>query len=112
MGAATIHAMTDRVAQLMEERLGIRGKDLADRLHRGGRLLPRTVRAAAGVLAEAQAMADSPKLSMRIDQAQIAAAYDTCLRHLSSLPAARGWRGHALESLRMIAFGEIGRAHV
>lgn len=107
MGAAAIHAMTDRIAQLMEERLGLRGKGLADKLRRGGRLVPRQVRAAAAVLAQAQAMADSPRLSMQIDEGQVAAAYDTCLRHLSALPPASGWGDYALASLRSAAFAVL-----
>lgn len=105
MGAGAIQAMTDRVAQLMEQKLGIRGKGLAVKLRRAGRLLPRQVRAAAQYLVQASDMANSPRLAMQVDDGQVAAAYDACLRHLSALPDANGWGGHMLASLRSIAFG-------
>jgi hypothetical protein len=107
MGAAAIQAMTDRVAQLMEEKLGIRGKGLAAKLQRGGRLLPRNIRAAAQGLAQACDMAQSPRLSLQIDNQAAAAAYDTCLKYLTGLPVASGWGGHMLSSLRSIAFGVL-----
>ncbi|MES2144584.1 MAG: hypothetical protein V4516_09505 [Pseudomonadota bacterium] len=107
MGPAAIHAMTDRVAQLMEEKLAVRGKGLAAKLRRGGRLLPRQVRSAAQNLVQAADMANSPKLAMQVDNAQVAAAYDACLKHLSALPAAAGWGAHALASLRSIAFAVL-----
>lgn len=107
MGAAAVHAMADRVAQLMEEKHGIRGKGLAAKLKRGGRLLPRQVRGAAQSLVQAADMANSPKLAMQVDSGQVAAAYDACLRHLSALPAASGWGAHALSSLRSIAFAVL-----
>ena len=41
MAGASIQQMADRVAQLMEERLRLRGTGLEEKLRRGGRLLPR-----------------------------------------------------------------------
>ncbi len=103
MGAA-IQAMTDRVAQLMEEKLAIRGKGLEAKLKRGGRLLPRQVRLAAQSLAVAATMSDNPRLAMQVNDGQVAADYGACLRHLMALPVAAGWGGYALASLRAIAF--------
>ena len=105
MGAAAIQAMTDRVAQLMEEKLGLRGRGLEAKLTRGGRLLPRPVRSAALSLSAAAAMVQNPKLAIQVNDRQVAADYDICLRHLTALPASAGWGGHALASLRAIAFG-------
>lgn len=107
MGPAAIHAMTDRVAQLMEDKLAIRGKGLAAKLKRGGRLLPKQVRLAAQNLVRAADMANSPKLAMQVDNGQVTSAYDACMKHLSALPAASGWGGLALASLRSIAFAVL-----
>ncbi len=107
MGPAAIQAMTERVAQLMEEKLAIRGKGLAVKLKRGGRLLPRHVRAAAHNLVQSSGMANSPKLAMQIDNGQVTSAYDVCIKHLSALPVASGWGAHALSSLRSIAFAVL-----
>jgi hypothetical protein len=85
MGAVTIQQMADRIAALLEERLRLRGPDLAARLKRAGRTLPRPVRAAGQRLAEAAAMAQNPKLLLQIDESRVAADYDLCLRHLSGL---------------------------
>jgi hypothetical protein len=107
MGIGAIHAMSGRVAELMESRLGIRGKGLETKLRRGGRLLPRQVRNAAQSLVTAEAMIQSPRLAMQVNNGQVAADFDACLKHLSSLPAASGWGGLALQSLRAIAFGVL-----
>jgi hypothetical protein len=107
MGPAAIQAMTDRIAQLMEEKLAIRGKGLAAKVKRGGRLLPRHVRAAAQSLVQATDMANSPKLAMQIDNGQVTSAYDACMKHLSGLPAAGGWGAHMLASLRSVAFAVL-----
>ncbi len=107
MGPAAIQAMTDRIAQLMEEKLAIRGKGLAVKLKRGGRLLPRQVRIAAQALVHASGMANSPKLAMQIDDGQVTSAYDVCVKYLAALPAASGWGGYALASLRSIAFAVL-----
>lgn len=90
MSAVTIQQMADRIAGLMEERLGIRGKGLSEKLRRGGRLLPRTVRAQAKELADLAEKAKNPKLLVQIDQARVAACYDICLRHLSAQRAGSG----------------------
>ena len=84
MSAVTIQQMADRIAGLMEERLGIRGKGLSEKLRRGGRLLPRGVRAQAKDLADLAEKSKNPKLLVQIDQARVAACYATCLRHLSA----------------------------
>lgn len=87
MGAITIQQMADRVSALLEERLRIRGADLAEKLKRGGRHLPRKVRDAAGRLSVAAQLAQNPKLLLQIDESEVAEAYDICLRYLSPLGA-------------------------
>lgn len=107
MGAVAIQAMTGRVAELIEAKLAVRGKGLEAKLKRGGRLLPRAVRTAAQSLVAAQAMAQNPRLAMQVSNGQVAADYDACLRHLQGLPAASGWGGLALASLRAGAFAVL-----
>lgn len=85
MSAISIQQMADRVAALMEERLGTGGKGLAVKLNRAGRRLPRKVRAAGEELAQAAAMAQNPKLLLQIDHDAMAMAYDTCVKHLSTI---------------------------
>lgn len=85
MTGVPIQQMADRVAGLMEERLRVRGQGLSEKLRKGGRLLPRKVRAAAEVLAQGATMAQNPKLLLQVDQAAVAAAYDICVRHLGGV---------------------------
>jgi hypothetical protein len=85
MSATAIQAMAERVAGLMEDRLKVRGKGLAEKVRAGGRLLPRRVRSAANVLAQAADQARNPRLVPQIDMDAVSRAYDTCVRHLTPL---------------------------
>jgi hypothetical protein len=85
MSSVAIQQMADRVAQLMEDRLGIGGRDLAGRLRKAGRMLPKRVREAAQLLADAAAKAKNPKLLGQIDMGAVSDAYDTCLKHLTAI---------------------------
>lgn len=87
MGAVAIQQMADRVAVLMEERLGLRGQGLEGKLRRAPRALPRRVREAALRLAEAAHMSQNPKLLLQVDEGRVAADYDLCVRHLGSVSA-------------------------
>lgn len=90
MSSVAIQQMADRVAQLLEERLGIKATDLASGLRKGGRALPRRVRESAELLAVSAAKAKHPKLLGQIDMGAVTAAYDACVRHLIAIdPAGR-----------------------
>jgi hypothetical protein len=88
MAAGSIEQMAGRVAALMEQRLRIRGDTLSDKLRRGGRALPRKVRAEALLLAEAARNAANPRLLPQIDRERVMQAHDICLRHLQSVDRA------------------------
>jgi hypothetical protein len=85
MGAVTIQQMADRVSDLLQERLRIKGRDLSDRLSKGGRKLPRKVRAAAEGLALAAEQSHNAKLLVQIDEELVARNYDICVKHLTGL---------------------------
>lgn len=85
MSGVAIQQMADRVAALMEERMGIRGTGLSAKVRKAGRSLPRKIRAAATDLAEAAERAQNPKLLVQVDQAKVAADYDLCVRHLMTV---------------------------
>ena len=87
MSAVTIQQMAERITALMEQRLRVKGKDLHEKLRRGGRVLPRRVRAAAVQLADAAERSQNPKLLLQIDEAAVVAAYDVCSKHLSKIDA-------------------------
>ena len=107
MGAVTIHQMADRVAQLMEERLALRGRDLPAKLRKAGRSLPRRVREGAEVLAEAAAKAKNPKLLGQINMVQVAEAYDICVRHLAAIDAGQLRRQRLGSIISSVAFGTL-----
>jgi hypothetical protein len=89
MGAVAIQQMADRVAQLLEEKHSVRGRDLATKLRRAGGLLPRKVRDRAELLAVSAAKARNPKLLGQIDMGEVAEAYDACIRHLATVDPAK-----------------------
>ncbi len=104
MSAITIQQMADRVAGLMEERLGVRGKGLEEKLRKGGRLLPRAVRAKATVLSTLATQAQNPKLLTQINIEDVARAYDTCVKHLGAINAGGRRTGMLLGMASSIAF--------
>ena len=90
MGAVAIQQMADRVAQLLEERLSVGGRDRGAKLKRAGRILPKRVRDGADLLAVAAEKSRNPKLLGQIDMGEVADAYDVCVRHLTTIdPAGR-----------------------
>lgn len=104
MGTIPVDQMAERVAQLLEERLHLRGQGLAEKLRRGGRLLPRKVRAAAEALVEAQELAQNPRLIPMIDTERVSEAYDLCVGHLRQVGRGERLKGAALEIAGSIAF--------
>ena len=96
MTGVPIQQMADRVAGLMEERLRVRGQGLGEKLRKGGRLLPRRVRAAAEILQTGAVMAQNPKLWAQVDQQAVAQAYDTCVRHLNNVDGGDRRKGAVL----------------
>ncbi|NJM83606.1 MAG: hypothetical protein HC844_15035 [Tabrizicola sp.] len=105
MGAVAIQQMADRVSQLMDEKLAVRGKGLRTKLRRGGRQLPRRVQEAAMSLADAAQRAQHPKLLQLIDMTKIAEDYDICVRHLGAIDAADRRRKVMMGAVSSIAFG-------
>lgn len=85
MGSASVQQMAERVAGLLEERLGIKGDGLREKLRRGGGRLPRKLRREMTYLAESAEKAANPEYLLHLDHERVAQAYDDSLRHLSGL---------------------------
>ncbi|WP_426032534.1 hypothetical protein [Cypionkella sp. TWP1-2-1b2] len=107
MTGVPIQQMADRVAGLMEERLRVRGQGLGEKLRKGGRLLPRRVRAAAEILQTGAVMAQNPKLWSQVDQQAVAQAYDTCVRHLNNVDGGDRRKGAVLGIAASVAFSVL-----
>jgi len=95
----SVQEMAEHVARLMENRLGIKGDGLAEKLRRSKGRLPRRVQRAAQALAEAAVLAGHPKLLPQIEMEPLRAAYDLCRRHLG----ARGQGGAGVVVLRILS---------
>lgn len=104
MSLATVQQMADRVDQLLEERLRLKGGTLEDKLRRAGRRLPRPVRDAGAALATAVTMMQSPKLMRQVDDETVAVAYDICVRHLTKVNPGAARLGVILNMAASIAF--------
>ena len=107
MSMVAIQQMADRVAQLLEEKHGLGGRDLAAKLRRGKRLLPRKVRDAADALAAAAEKARNPKLIGQVDMGQVADAYDLCVRHLAGIDPAERRRGTMVSMVESVGIGVL-----
>lgn len=105
MSAVTIHQMAERVADMLEQRLGASGKDLTAKLRRVKRRLPRKVASAAQELADASERAKNPKLLVQINQTTVAENYDVCVRHLATVKAGGRARGLLISVAATLALG-------
>ncbi len=100
----SLHSKTARVAELMKERLGIRGKTLGKKLRHTGRLLPKRVKREVAILDEASGLAQSPRLMKMIDQKRVNNAYKTCVSHLEAIDVRDRRIGSVLGVLGSLSF--------
>lgn len=107
MSAVTIQQMADRVAQLLEERLGLGGRDLSAKLKRAGRMLPKKVRDAGRLLATSAQRAQNPKLLGQIDMGEVTEAYDVCVKHLVGIDPVGRRRDLFAGILGSVGFGVL-----
>lgn len=97
---------SDRLAELIEERLGVRGRGLEAKLRRAGRLLPRWLRREASQLVKAERLMSHPKLMMQADPAALDRAFRHCETWLKTIdPAER-------RKSRMLGFLGVNAANL
>ena len=75
----------DKMAALIEEKLGTRGQGLEAKLARAGRRLPGHVRRELGYVVGALRMQDNPRLARQIDWPRIDAALAAAEHHLRNI---------------------------
>jgi len=95
---------TDKLAELMEERLGTRGGGFATKVRRAGRRLPRHLRVEARYLVHARDMEDNPRLARQIDQPRVDRACAALERWLDGLDPKARRRNLLLDWLAANAF--------
>jgi len=100
----TVEEMVAEVEAALEDRLRLKGGDLADKLARAGRRLPAKVRAAGAELVQAQSLLPVPKLARQLDTRALARAHDTCLRHLQTVNLGLARRNLWLNILASVGF--------
>lgn len=83
-----INQLADRVAGLLSEKLGAKGRNLERRLAHSRRELPRRVRRSGDALVAAQKMGANPKLAMRVDSEDLAKCYASISRYLVEVDGA------------------------
>ncbi len=99
-----LRVQAEHLAQLMGDRLDIRGEGFDEKLENAGRRLPRHVRAEGARIAEALAFADHPKLSRQIDNKRLKRAAKTIERYLMSVDPWQRRKGIFLNWLAGIVF--------
>lgn len=99
-----LQARADRLAQLIEEKLDIRGKGFEAKLNRAGRLLPKHIRTEAAILVEAMAHEAHPKLARQLDDARLERAASDVERYLQGLDPWARRKGIALDWMAGAAF--------
>ena len=114
MAEPTPTEMTEKLAELMRERAGVRGRDLARQLKRAPRVLPRRLRRDAQVLLEAEKVGGNPRLSRTVDRDRAALAYANLLEYLESIdPADRrknaliGWAASMAFNIILIVIAAL-----
>ena len=95
---------TAELSQLLQERLGIRGKFFSVKLRRAGRLLPRFARRAGGEVAKAEAMMVHPRLAALVDADRFARAATILGDHLKDIDPKERRKTRALHLAASIVF--------
>ncbi len=93
--------------RLLRKKLGVKDKTLIASVRRAKRRLPRKVYKQALVLAEAEQMAEHPKLRMVLDMPRLEKASDEVQGHLNAINLAERRWGWFLSFLGSLALGLI-----
>lgn len=99
-----LQAKTDRLAQLLEERLDIRGSGFEVKLRRAGRLLPRELRRDGATLVEALSLSAHPRLERRIDAKKVESSAKAIEQYLLDLDPWERRRGIAVNLSASVLF--------
>ena len=102
--------MAEEISELLRARLGVRGRDLPERLRKARRLLPRHQRRAIARLSAAARMEGHPKLARQIDRAGIEADWRAAKAYLEALSRGKRRADMAIGALASAAFALLASA--
>ena len=103
-------ARSRKLRGLMQEKLGVRGRDLRQSLRRAGRRLPRRVRAQGEALVRAEMLAHNPKTARQVDAVTVERAYDVLRAHLEAIDVGEMRKVRLLGLAGAVAANVIGVA--
>lgn len=104
MSGDLLHTQVDEIRKLMETRLRLHGKTLAQQVHKAGRLLPRRRRREATYLAQVEPLMHHPKLMRRVDAHKVRKAHANLSYFLKSIDPKDRAKGRVLAWLGSISF--------
>ena len=94
----------DDLRDMMARRLRVRGRTFEAQVRKAGRSLPKAVRRDAVYLAQAEQLAQHPKLSMMVDAEKAAKAHSNVSTFLNGIDPRDRAKGRILNWLGSIAF--------
>lgn len=107
----TDHArMADELNDLMGSRARVRGGDLASKLRRAPRALPRHMRRDAEEIARAAELSAHPKLARQVDGTRLSASFERIRRHLGTIDPREARKTALLNLAAAISFVFIALA--
>ncbi|WP_019956182.1 hypothetical protein [Yoonia vestfoldensis] len=110
--ASDIHTQVDEIGTLLDQKLGLRARTFEAQVRKARRFLPRALRRELIYLAQAEALADNPKLHRMIDRPRLDAAHRNALAYLDRIDVKQKRRTAALNVVASIAFGILVTAIV
>ena len=106
----TIEAQAGALRTLLAQKTGARSGTLAKRIAKAGRMLPAGVRNDIAAVAEAESMAQHPKIGRRMDPKTTQAAYRRAATFLTSIDVKDRRKGIVLSILGSMAFNILAAA--
>jgi len=107
MTADEIQSKCDEIAQLLRERLGLQGRNIAVTTAKARRDVPAKLRTQAAFLVEQAQLAQSPKLARMLDAQAIDRAHADLVTHLETINRAERRKSAILRWLGTVSFGLI-----
>ncbi len=100
----TIEERLNELTAYMAQQLRLSGGTFADVAAKAGRKLPRRLKKDIAVISDAETLLQNPKLTRRIDEAQLAKSERRLRMHLEKFDPKAERRGEILDTIAKIAF--------